>query len=167
MRYDTVFHHPTVYRLFQVKMMLWSVALMIGLAGASACTSTTSSDEVKYEVQLRSENQVPMSLTNEGTGTLNATYNKSTKVLSYTLTWNLTRGNATAAHFHGPAPATANAGIRIAIFTTPQTGNTGTFTAMTTLTADQETELLAGNWYCNVHSNQFPAGVIRGQMIAK
>jgi hypothetical protein len=168
MRYDMTLKHPMVARLWQLLYSVaFMVAFMIVVVFGSACTPATSSDEVKYEVQLRSENNVPTPLTNEGTGTLNATYNKSTKVLNYTLTWNLTRGNATAAHFHGPAPATANAGIRVPIFTTAQTGNTGTFTATATLTADQETELLAGNWYCNLHSNQFPAGAMRGQMIAR
>jgi hypothetical protein len=32
------------------------------------------------------------------------------------------------------------------------------------LTEPQEVDFLAGNWYVNIHSGQFPGGEVRGQL---
>jgi hypothetical protein len=34
------------------------------------------------------------------------------------------------------------------------------------LTSQEEADLLSGNWYLNLHSNTYPGGEIRGQLIA-
>jgi hypothetical protein len=65
-------------------------------------------------------------------------------------------------HFHKGAPGVAG-GVEIPIpgpYTSPLNGTTSA------LTAEQETDLLAGNWYVNIHSDAYRAGEIRGQMVA-
>ena len=63
----------------------------------------------------------------------------------------------TDAHIHGPAAPGENAGI---LFELPD----GNFTNhQITLTPQQVQELRAGRLYVNVHSQNFPAGEIRGQ----
>jgi hypothetical protein len=84
-------------------------------------------------------------------------------------------GNVSAAHIHGPANPGVNAGVLYGLnptfITTGATagnflaGNltlvdgTGGFTI-----AQQQAQLLAGQWYINIHTSTFPGGEIRGQI---
>ncbi len=70
-------------------------------------------------------------------------------------------GPATAAHFHGPAAAGANAGVVVPIGNNPPSPTTGS----ATLTDDQIKDLEAGKWYANVHTEANKGGEIRGQMM--
>lgn len=100
-----------------------------------------------------------------GTGTVTALYDSGTKVLLYSVVYQLNPGsNATAAHFHGPAALGANAGVQIGLPTAP-TGNAGKLTGTVTLTAAQEADLLAGKWYFNIHSTLSAGGEMRAQLI--
>ena len=90
-----------------------------------------------------------------------ATLDTSTKKLNYTMTLLGLTGPATAAHFHGPGRAGANAGVAVPIGTNPPSPATGTVT----LTDAQMKDLEAGKWYANVHTAANPGGEIRGQMM--
>jgi hypothetical protein len=70
-------------------------------------------------------------------------------------------GPATAAHFHGPAAAGANAGVAVPIGQPPSNPATGTVT----LTDAQMKDLEDGKWYANVHTAANKGGEIRGQMV--
>jgi hypothetical protein len=96
----------------------------------------------------------------DATGRAQASYNMSTKELSWTITYSGLSGPPTMAHFHGPTSATQ---------TTPPIIDFGTALASPIkgsriLTSAQESELLAGLWYCNIHTQQNTAGEVRGQM---
>ncbi len=144
------------------------VVMSLAVAFVAGCSKSTDpvvdTNIVNYNVAIKGENSVP-ALSNTGSGTLVGTYNKTTKALSYTLTWTLTNSAiATLAHFHGPVAATSTAGVRVTIFSAQNT--TGSITGTATLDATMETELLAGLWYCNLHSTLNAGGALRGQMIA-
>jgi hypothetical protein len=94
-----------------------------------------------------------------GTGTLDATFDKPSRRLSYTVTYSGLSGPATAAHFHGPAGPGQNAGV-IVPFANPMNPIRGE----TTLTEAQAADLLAGRWYVNVHTREHPGGEIRAQV---
>lgn len=97
-----------------------------------------------------------------GTGTLEATYDTETMLFTWTVTYEGLTGDATAAHFHGPAAADANAGPVIPIegdLASPIEGSA-------TLTEEQATQLQDGMWYFNVHTAEYPDGEIRGQVMA-
>ena len=86
---------------------------------------------------------------------------------------NLT-GNANAGHLHGPTldspplAYTENAGVDVPLDGlagwNPSATNGG-LNDSTTLTAGQETTLLAGKYYMNVHTNANGNGEIRGQLV--
>ena len=68
--------------------------------------------------------------------------------------------NEIAAHFHGPAMPGQNAGVQFGLPPgSPKIGSVGP------LDAQQQSDLLEGLWYVNIHSTQFPGGEIRGQVV--
>jgi len=108
------------------------------------------------------ESTVPAS---SGYGSVTALYDTATKTLVYSVVYQLNSGaTATAAHFHGPAALGSNAGVAIGLPTQP-TGNAGKLTGSVMLTAAQETDLLAGNWYLNIHSSLSSGGELRAQLV--
>ena len=108
---------------------------------------------------LDGKGEVPVN-TASGSGELLATLDTASKTLSYTLTFQGLTGPATAAHFHGPAKAGANAGVAVAIGKDP----VNPVTRKATLTDAQIKELESGMWYVNVHTEANKGGEIRGQM---
>lgn len=99
-----------------------------------------------------------------GTGTISGTYDDNTKALNFTVTFSGLLGNTTAAHFHAPAPPGSNAGVMIGFAGFPAGVNNGAYANNYILTPVQESHLLNGLVYVNVHSNLFPGGEIRAQM---
>lgn len=63
-------------------------------------------------------------------------------------------------HFHLGAPGVPG-GVALGIpgpWSSPEVGSN------ITLSASQEADLLAGNWYVNMHTQNFSGGEIRGQV---
>lgn len=100
-----------------------------------------------------------------GTGTISGTYDSVTNIITYTISFSGLSAGTTAAHFHGPAFPGTNAGVTKAHRGFPLGVTSGTLgTTMDTLTQAQEADLLAGKWYSNIHTTNFPAGEIRAQI---
>ena len=95
-----------------------------------------------------------------GTGTIAGNYDDVTNSLDYTITWMDLTSEVNNMHFHvGEVGVSGGVDLGIpAPWSSPQVGSA-------TLDASQETNLLSGNWYVNVHTTMFPAGEIRGQVI--
>jgi hypothetical protein len=113
----------------------------------------------KYKVTLDGKSEVPAN-TSTGTGTADVDYDAATKKLTWTLTYSGLTGPATAAHFHGPAEAGKNAGVKVPIANATSSPAEGS----ATLTDEQAADLLAGKYYINVHTAANPGGEIRGQI---
>jgi CHRD domain len=113
----------------------------------------------KYKVTLDGKSEVPAN-TSAGTGTADVDYDAATKKLTWTLTYSGLSGPATAAHFHGPAEAGKNAGVKVPIANATSSPAEGS----ATLTDEQVADLLAGKYYINVHTAANPGGEIRGQV---
>ena len=94
-----------------------------------------------------------------GTGFATMTLDDTSKLFSWNVSWTGLSGTATAAHFHGPALPTQNAGVEVGIGvdSNPAVGSA-------TLTDDQIADLVNGLWYINIHSSTFGGGEIRGQV---
>lgn len=130
-----------------------SIALMVAGGYASAET-------VSLKADLKGASEVPPT-TSQGTGNLSATYETTSKQLSWKGTVSGLTGNATAAHFHGPAEPGKNAGVMV-----PAPGvTTGDFQGSATLNDEQAKALTAGQTYFNVHTAANPNGELRGQVI--
>jgi hypothetical protein len=135
------------------KTMLATLALGAAIAFAGPAYAE------KMKVSLDGKSQVPPN-TSAGTGTADLDYDAATKKLSWKITYSGLSGPATAAHFHGPAAAGANAGVKVPIAnpgTSPVEGSA-------TLTDEQAADLTAGKYYINVHTAANPGGEIRGQV---
>ena len=133
---------------------------LLTAAFAAGLITAASAATIQYHATLTGKQEVPPTTTN-GSGDVLATLDTSKKTLSYTMTYMGLTGPATAAHFHGPAAAGANAGVQVPIGSNPPSPSTGTVT----LTDAQMKDLEAGKWYANVHTKANPGGEIRGQMV--
>ena len=85
----------------------------------------------------------------KGTGTVTATYDDASKKLTWKGSYSGLTGPATAAHFHGPAPAGKNAGVMV-----PISPNGPSFEGSATLNDAQAKALADGDLYVNVHTER-------------
>jgi hypothetical protein len=123
-------------------------AAVLALSAGSALAQT-------YKADLKGS-QVPTAA-----GNVTATYDPASKQLSWQGNVSGLSGNATAAHFHGPADPGQNAGVLIQA---PGV-TTGNFQGQATLNDSQAEALTAGRTYFNVHTQANPAGELRGQVV--
>ena len=112
---------------------------------------------IVYSNEILGSNEVPAT-GSSATGNLYATYNRTTKVLSYLVKF--TGITPTNMHFHKAAAGVSGA----VVVPIPGPWTTG-MTGSATLTAEQEADMLAGLWYINIHSAAFGSGEIRGQLV--
>jgi CHRD domain len=132
----------------------------LALAAGIYVTQPASAETLSYKVQLLPSSEVPPNDT-KGSGSLTATYDTTSKVLTWTATFSGLSGPAVAAHFHGPADKGVNAAVIV-----PQTaGLESPMKGQATLTDAQAAEFVAGKWYYNIHTAANKGGEIRGQML--
>ncbi|MEJ1977264.1 MAG: CHRD domain-containing protein [Acetobacteraceae bacterium] len=122
--------------------------------------SAAQADTVTFHATMNGATEVPAKTTN-GKGTVTATLDTATKVLTYTVEFSGLTGPATMGHFHGPAVAGANAGVLVP-FPSPVTSP---IHATAKLTDAEITDLETGKVYANIHTAANPGGEIRGQMV--
>lgn len=117
---------------------------------------------VTFKATLNGANEVPPN-TSMATGTANFKYNKTTYMLSGTVTF--TGFTATAAHIHKGAEGVAGPVVIPldvdSLVTSPIT------LAPTLLDSTQRADLMANLHYVNIHSELYPGGEIRGQLKKK
>ena len=118
---------------------------------------------VSFSVPLTGAQQVPPVQT-QGSGKADLTYDPSTRVVTWTITFSGLSSPATMAHFHGPAAEGKNAGVKVwlshkgSAVTSPVKGEA-------TLSTQDAQEFAAGQFYINVHTKDHPSGEIRGQVM--
>jgi hypothetical protein len=143
-------------------LMMGSV--LVGTGCSKDDDNNTPAPKVDYTLSgSASGSQEVPAVTTAGTGTVTGSYNSSTNLLNYTVTWTGLSGPATLMHFHGPALAGTNAGVALGI-TGFTSADAGSYTGSATLNDTQEADLLAGKWYYNVHTATNGGGEIRAQV---
>lgn len=92
-------------------------------------------------------------VTTTASGTTTATYNTTTRELSYILTWTGLGSDPVGMHFHDAGP------IIIPIENFP-VAVSGTYSGKATLTVEQANDLEAGRIYSQIHTVNFPGGEV-------
>ncbi len=120
--------------------------------------------DITYYVYLDRAQEVgsPCSPTLSGYANATVVINTTTNMISYNLAYTGLSSAVSAAHFHGPASTSQNAGVIFGInhTTNPMVGSVGP------ATATHLTQIANGLWYLNVHTSGCPSGEIRGQLTA-
>jgi hypothetical protein len=135
---------------------------LIGLALAAFLGTGPAAlaEVINYKTTMNAQNN-PMPNDSKGTGSAELSYDTTSKMLTWTVTFNGLTGDATAAHFHGPAAPGANAGVALLIGNNPASPAKGT----ATLTDAQAADLMGGRWYVNIHTAANRGGEIRGWLV--
>lgn len=142
------------------------IPVALFLLTLASCSQDLQTGLVVKKGLILDGNQLVPAKPNAGNGTLDVVYNKSTKILTYTVKWNSLSGAPNAMHIHGSATAGFNAAI-VQNITGYATAASGTLTG--TLLVDgmviKEIDLLNGGYYFDIHTALNSAGgEIRGQI---
>lgn len=134
--------------------------LVVAVFAFASCASVADTSIVTLTGKLSGANEVPPNASS-GTGTVEATLNKETNELKWTVVYTGLTGPAGAGHFHGPALPGQNAGVVLGFKGSVESPITGE----ATITPAQSTDVLAGKWYVNLHTKSNPGGEIRAQVM--
>ncbi|MDQ8189294.1 CHRD domain-containing protein [Roseibacillus persicicus] len=132
---------------------------LIALIGAAGITSSHAATYILSGTIDPIQATTNASNVGSGSGTISGDYDDSTNLLNYSITWMDLTSAVTNMHFHLGAPG-ATGGVQLAVagpWTSPQMGSE-------TISETLETNLLAGNWYLNIHTSDFGGGEVRGQV---
>lgn len=116
-----------------------------------------------FKVSLTGEQQVPPVQTT-GTGTAELTYDPTTHMLKWVITYSGLSGPVTMAHFHGPASAGKNGPVQVWLMKKGSPVDSP-IKGAATITPEQAKQFEAGEWYINVHTEAHPGGEIRAQVM--
>jgi uncharacterized protein YjdB len=130
--------------------------------GVRAATIDLSSLGNSFETTLSGANEVPAIPLGSRTATGSGTFVIDTEAntLTFDIQYSGLTSVETVAHIHGPAGVGLNAPP---VFDLPAT--LGTKTGTWNYPENLEADILAGNMYVNVHTQLFPNGEIRGQIL--
>jgi len=122
-------------------------------------------DTILFSAVLLGAAERPNPVTTSATGS--ALFRLKGNHLIFNITYSGLSGTATAAHIHGPAPASLAAGILIDLqpYNGGGFGSSGSLSGEIILTPQQKEHLLSGRTYVNVHTAANTGGEIRGQII--
>ncbi|MDE2227756.1 MAG: CHRD domain-containing protein [Alphaproteobacteria bacterium] len=137
-----------------------AVFALAGLACIAWAGSATAAP-MKFKVPLTGAGEVPAVQT-AGKATADLTWDASTRVVTWRITYSGLSSAATMAHFHNGATG-ANGPVTIWL-TKKGSPVKSPITGKATLSPEQAQQFEAGGWYINVHSKDHPAGEIRGQV---
>lgn len=129
---------------------------LAGLLGVMLVSGPAIGETVMFKADMKASSEVPPAQSS-GEGNAMVTLDTEKKTLAWKTTFGGLSGDATAAHFHGPAGPGENAGPAIDI-----SGNIAEGSA--SVTDEQIQDLQAGKWYLNIHTAKYPDGEIRGQV---
>jgi hypothetical protein len=146
-----------------MKNLLKFFAISICVLTLTACSDSyndsnnNSQSVTSFIATINGANEVPTT-NSTATGKAIASFNTTTKILTITVTHTLEL--AAAGHIH-VAEEGANGPV---VFPFSNAVSPMVYTSIA-LTPLQEADLIANRYYVNLHSEAFPSGEIRGQLI--
>ena len=150
----TTFVSPRNSLILKQIQFIFFVCLIIF---ASSCKKSSSS-EVTFKATLNGASETPPN-SSVANGTATLTYNTNTKIFNIIV--NFTGLSATISHIH-EAPVGVSGKV---VFGFPTPIKSPINYTSPALTFTQDSALNANLYYVNVHSETYPAGEIRGQLI--
>ncbi len=153
-----------VYRPVQWKTgrisgyVMYTVLAVFLIADAGCSKSSDTNSDVTFKAILNGASETPPN-ESPATGTATLTYNMNTRI--FTIVVNYTGVEATAAHIHKGEIGVAG-GV---IFGFPDPVTSPINYTSVALDSTQDADLNKDLYYVNIHSVEFPAGEIRGQLI--
>ncbi len=149
---------------------LYGLVQAVACVGGLALPGVASAANFTFIAVLNSGQEIQdPKPTSNALGTALLTLASKTRLLCYSISYTALLGAETAAHFHAPASAGQNADILFFISPPPAGGPSPPGSPKTgcvgPLTGKQMSNLKKGLFYINVHSEVFPAGEIRGQVL--
>ena len=144
----------TIMKFITKSPLLVGITILVFFIGFSSCKDDDDDNDMKGTVNYSgSFVKSGETVVTSATGTATGSFNTTTLVLTYTVTWNGLGSNAAAMHFHNAGPVI----IGITGFT-PTTS--GTYSGTATFTAAQATDLAAGKIYVQIHTVNIPGGEV-------
>jgi len=134
-----------------------STILALPLTAQAASLSLSATLDAAQEVPTPT---IPVGLNPSGSAAM--TFDNDSNELSWDISFSDLSGAAILAHFHGPATPGDTAPVQVDIGAI--SGLSSPLSGATILSDQQESELLAGLWYINIHTQLNPSGEIRGQV---
>ncbi len=145
-------------------------ALGLGMV-FTACKKDDKVDPVqdvytKSGLLVNTSQEVPAVTNSNATGTMDVTYKKSTKLLTYKVNWASLSDSINGSHIHGTVLRGINAPVKVPFDLGNKGALTGSYTGTFTVdgTTIKEDSLLAGFYYLNIHTKKNPNGEVRGQI---
>jgi len=177
---DKTFHSnsPHTFHLRDHNMKIFAL-LTIAIVGFS---TMAQGQTIQFDLEgqagtgLQTGNEVPAVVGTASGGEVNSgiSYDPATMMLSFDVAWgsgngfgDLT-GDASAMHLHGAASQSQTAGVLIGLNALPgfnASATNGGFTGAVTLSATQETIVLNGNSYINIHTAANGGGELRANLV--
>lgn len=129
----------------------------VAVAACTALAFPAFAETLHYTADLTANSEVPPT-DSTATGTADVMVDTDANTVSWTVKVQDLTGEPSAAHIHGPASETENAPPVVDMSEAIMEGNGD-------ITADQIAELEDGKYYVNIHTEKFPDGEIRGQLV--
>jgi hypothetical protein len=138
------------------------LCLIVLLSGCTGWMSEPPRSTTSFRATLSGTAETPPADTSAG-GTLKAEYSHLSHVLKWELYVNGLSSPMTRGYFHGPDGVGGEQGI--VELNLPFADNA--LIGGATLTEQQAADLLAGRWYVDIQTEQFPGGEIRGPVVPR
>ena len=155
----------TPFRYFQGLLAICSLSLALVSCDKDINDNTGGDPTYNTTGNADGSQQTPP-VTTSATATLFGEFNARTNNWEYRINWSGLSSTATAVQIHGPATIGTAGQMQIAL-TISVPGATGKAEGNVTLSAEQETYLLANQLYYTILSATHVNGEIRGQIIAQ
>jgi hypothetical protein len=128
-------------------------------------SSTPANTTMMKTLDMSASQEVPAN-NSDAKGTVDVSYNKDTKMLTYTVKYSGLSDKATMAHIHGTAAKGANAGVKVDLTPRLEKETSGSFSDSVKIDDNgiSEDSLMQGFYYFNVHTAKNPGGEIRAQI---
>lgn len=147
----------TIIRFIRINQQTLGITVLVLLIGFSSCKKeddASMNGTISYSGTFTKSSDAVVT---SASGTATATYDPSTMVLSYHLTWSGLGSNALNMHFHDNGPV-------IAEITGFANSTSGTVSGTVTLSTSQSADLGAGKIYAQIHTVNIPAGEIKATL---